>query len=294
MQEFLNNYGDLVSGEWLPVIVVGLVFFLVQLALCASFCWRLRGQERAIKWLCRDYQRSGDGRSGVRSLSGRHAWLHWVAASFPADRTQRSGNFSRDDALQELDTRIASQGNYLLLQRMGVMAPLLGVVLTVAGFFWLDVGGENESLESIIGAVTPLVAGVGTGAVLAMINQMLLHVAGRRVESLRTSARTWFDTVVWSRGGRDAQTTGVTAVQTMEQLVKEVLGDIHRLSDTLNRAAQIGGAMSALPDQVRSILERKKVTVESKSPSTPVTAGSGRFVAPIPRAAAATRQAPKV
>jgi hypothetical protein len=293
MQDFLNSYGDLVSGEWIPVIGVGLVFFLVQLALCVSFCWRMRGEERAIKRLCRDYQRSGDGRSGVRSLSGTHAWLHWVVASFPTGKTQRPGNFSREDALQELDTRIASHGNYLLLQRMGVMAPLLGVVLTVAGFFWLDVGSNDDSLQSIMSAVTPLVAGVGTGAVLAMINQMLLHAAGRRVESLRTTARTWFDTVIWNRGALDTPSTGVTAVQTMEQLVKEVLGDIHRLSDTLNRAAQIGGAMSALPDQVRSILERKKVVVEPKATAA-ATGGSGRFVAPLPRASAATtRPAPK-
>ncbi len=42
---------------------------------------------------------------------------------------------------QELDARIASDGGYLLLQRMGVMAPLLGVVLTVAGaqLFYLQV-----------------------------------------------------------------------------------------------------------------------------------------------------------
>jgi hypothetical protein len=67
------------------------------------------------------------------------------------------------------------------------------------------------------------------------------------------------------------------------------------LSDTLNRAAQIGGAMSALPDQVRSILERKKVVVEPKATAAATSAGgSGRFVAPLPRAAAAaTRPAPK-
>ena len=113
------------------------------------------GSERSQR-LCRDFQRGGDGRSGVQSLSGRHAWLHWVVANFPADTMHRSNNFTREEALQELDTRIASNGNYLLLQRMGVMAPLLGVVLTVAGFFWLNVGGEDQSLQNILLAVTPL------------------------------------------------------------------------------------------------------------------------------------------
>jgi hypothetical protein len=294
MEDFVNTYGNLLSSEWAPVIGVGVVFLLVQLLLCMSFCFRLRRQEQAIQRLCRDFQRTGDGRSGVRSLSGRHAWLQWVAESFPADARHRSGAFTREDAMQELDSRIASDGNYLLLQRMGVMAPLLGVVLTVVGFYWLDVGGDDASLDSILAAVTPLVSGVGTGAVLAMINQMLLHVAGRRVESLRTTARAWFDAAIWSRSGVETPGTGAAAVQTMEQLVRDVLTDIHRLSDTLNRAAQIGGAMSALPDQVRSILERKKATVEPKPAASTAANASGRFVAPIPRTVAPSRQTPKV
>lgn len=286
MDRFLNISRDLLSSEWIPVIGVGLAFLLVQLLLCTSFCFRLRRQEGAIRRLCRDFQRTGDGRSGVRSLSGRHLWLHWVAANFPIEVRHRSSAFTREEALQELDTHIASDGNYLLLQRMGVMAPLLGVVLTVAGFYWLDVGGDDASLQSILSAVTPLVSGVGTGAVLAMINQMLLHVAGRRVESLRTTARTWFDAVVWSRRGGETTGAGVAVAQSMDQLVREVLTDIHRLSDTLNRAAQIGGAMSALPDQVRTILEQKKAAVEPKTAAS----ASGRFVAPIPRTVAAARQ----
>jgi hypothetical protein len=286
MERFLNGNVDLLSSEWIPVIGVGLLFLVVQIMLCTLFCFRLRRQERAIKLLCRDFRQSGDGRSPVRSLSGRHLWLHWVAANFPADARHRSSAFTREDALQELDTHIESDGSYLLLQRMSVMAPLLGVVLTVVGFYWLDVGSEESSLQGILSAVTPLVSGVGTGAVLAMINQLLLHVAGRRVESLRTTARTWFDAAVWSRGGLETRRTGAAAVESMDQLVRDVLADIHQLGDTLNRAAQIGGAMSALPDQVRSILERKKAAVEPK----PAASTGGRFVAPIPRTVAAPRQ----
>ena len=69
--------------------------------------------------------------------------------------------------------------------------PGLGVILTVMGFAWLDVPeSEEQSLGQILFAVTPLVAGVGTGAVLAFINQGLLHLASTRVESLRTASRT--------------------------------------------------------------------------------------------------------
>jgi hypothetical protein len=142
--------------------------------------------------------------------------MHWVLSNFPIDGSGSASNYSREDALQELDTRIASDGDYLLLQRMGVMAPLLGVVLTVAGFYWLNVGKDDQSLEGILMAVTPLVSGVGTGAVLALINQVLLHIAGRRVESLRMSARTWFDKVIWSQSGGDAEVT-VQAVHAVER-----------------------------------------------------------------------------
>ena len=51
---------------------------------------------------------------------------------------------------------------------------------------------------------------------------------------------------------------GVAVVESMDQLVRDVLADIHRLGDTLNRAAEIGGAMSALPEQARRPLQRDR------------------------------------
>jgi hypothetical protein len=272
--------GDFLSSEWAPVIGVGLVFFLVQIVLCISFCFRTRGQERAIKRLSRDFSQGGDGRNGVQSLGRKHAWLQWVVFNFPANVTSPS-NFTREDALQELDTQIASNGNYLLLQRMSVMAPLLGVVLTVAGFYWLHVGDEDQSLQTILLAVTPLVSGVGTGAVLALINQVLLHIAGRRVESLRMTARTWFDTVIWSRLGSSSLPTSLTAAQVMEHFVRSALDDMNRLSDTLAHAAEISVAMSALPSQFRRILDRKLPTTHNAG----TTDQSGRVVTPLPRTA---------
>jgi len=286
MANFLTN-GNYLSSEWAPVAGVGLVFFLLQVVLCISFCSRIRRQERAITRLSRDFEQGGDGRNGVRSLGRRHAWLYWVDVNFPADFTSTS-NFTREDALHELDTHIASIGSYLLLQRMGVMAPLLGVVLTVAGFYWLHIGDGDQSLQTILMAVTPLVSGVGTGAVLALVNQALLHIAGRRVESLRMTARTWFDTVIWRRLGSGAIPTDLTAAQVMEAFVKSALDDMNRLSDTLARAAEISVAMSALPGQFRRILDRKLSAPQNATP----TGQSGRGVTPLPRTSV-TRPAPK-
>jgi hypothetical protein len=272
---FLSTF---LSSEWAPVIGVGLLFFLLQIVLCITFCFHIRRQERAIKRLNRDFEQDGDGRTSVRAHGRRHAWLQWVFFTFPANSTSPS-NFTREDALQELDTQIASNGNYLLLQRMGVMAPLLGVVLTVAGFYWLRVGDDDQSLQTILLAVTPLISGVGTGAVLALVNQALLHVAGRRVESLRMTARNWFDAVIWRRFGSSAIPTNVTAAQVMEHFVRNALDDMSRLSDTLAHAAEISVAMSALPGQFRRILDRKLPGPQSAA----ATGQSGRVVTPLPR-----------
>ena len=112
------------------------------------------------------------------------------------------------------------------------MAPLLGVVLTVVGFYFLEINeSQEQSLQSILLAVTPLVAGVGTGAVLALINQVLLHVAGRRVEALRLAAREWFDAVVWRHIGLDTQAATVKAVRAIERLASSR----HRIRDAARR-----------------------------------------------------------
>jgi len=283
MTNYLMN-GEFLSSEWMLVLAVGLVFFLIQIALCIAFNFGIRRQERAIKRLCRDFNKRGDGRSGIQALSANHAWLHWVAANFPAKSTDPAGKLSREDALEELDTRIASNGNYLLLQRMGVMAPLLGVVLTVAGFYWLQVRDDDQSLQAILKAVAPLVSGVGTGALLALINQALLHLAGRRVESLRMTARTWFDAVIWSRYASQAPATPVTAADMMELFINNALADVDRLGDTLARAAEINAAIATLPDQIRKILDRKISSDHKPAP----TASTARLVTPLPRSAPAT------
>lgn len=271
--------GDFLRSEWALVFGIGLVFFLTQIVLSISFSFRLRRQEREIKQLCRDFELGGNGRYDVQRVPGKSTWTHWVISHFPAGAAPR--NFTREDALEELDTRIASDGNYLLLQRMGVMAPLLGVVLTVAGFYWLKIGEGDQSLGTILLAVTPLVSGVGTGAVLAIINQALLHFVGRRVESLRMTARTWFDTVIWDNAGVNQQVTAGNVVQVIEHFVKNTLDDIDRLSDTLTRASEISVAMSSLPDQIRSILDRKLVVDHDMAPPD-----SGEpFVTRLPRTA---------
>jgi hypothetical protein len=175
-----------------------------------------------------------------------------VLSVFPAGTTTAPGNFTREQVLHELDTRIASDSSYLLLQRMGIMAPLLGVVLTVVGFYWLTIDESGEqSLQTILKAVTPLVSGVGAGAVLALLNQALLQGVGGRMERLRMTARAWFDAAIWRHVGVSASSATadatIQAVAALEKLARQVAltADRHKASTGQIEAATASMKLAA-------------------------------------------------
>jgi len=250
---FIN--GEFISSHWMVVVVIGLAFFAVQLALSIRFYFRMRQQERFLRLLCRDFEQ-GIADLQLQARSGNSDWVNWVIVNYSIDSPSATSNFTRDDALQELDARIVSSSDYLLLQRMGIMAPLLGVVLTVIGFYWLEIGTGEQSLQTILFAVAPLVSGVGTGAVLALINQALLHIAGHRAESLRMTARKWFDMAIWSRVNLDTRAATGHAVSALNQLSAS-LGDASTryaqgASQINASTVSMSGAASQFHDVVRS------------------------------------------
>jgi methyl-accepting chemotaxis protein len=91
---------------------------------------------------------------------------------------------------------------------------------------------------------------------LALINQALLHVAGRRAESLRMSARMWFDSVIWSHIGLDTQAATVKAVHALEQFATSMTGTAVRhtaIADQIDKStASINNAASAFRDVVHA------------------------------------------
>ncbi|HRX82890.1 MAG TPA: hypothetical protein P5307_27675, partial [Pirellulaceae bacterium] len=118
---------DMIGSHWSIVLAVGLLFFAVQIALCFRFFRWLGKYVETLTALSEDVEKGGDGRKNITELAKHFPWLKWVNSNFPAGTTT-PGNYTREDVLHELDTRIASSSDYLLLQRMGVMAPLLGVI----------------------------------------------------------------------------------------------------------------------------------------------------------------------
>lgn len=244
------------SRHWALVISVVIVFFVVQSVLSARLYFRARRQDRLLDRLYRELKRGGDGRP--RDLAWDFDWLRWVLDVFPSDTAASpSASFTRDEVLHELDSRIGSEASYLLLQRMGIMAPLLGVVLTVVGFFWLKVEETNEqSLQTILFTVMPLVSGVGAGAILALINQALLQGVGGRFEQLRMSARTWFDSAIWRHAGHNAQAANVKAQVAIDRFVGTIAESTLRHAESSQRieasAAMLEQAASRFATVVRS------------------------------------------
>ena len=208
------------ANHW-NVVFIGAAFFAMQVFLCLRFWSRMKRHHRKLSKLLADLEAGGHGRD-IDAFVRDIPWLKWVDQNFPRD-SRTPSNFTRDDVLKELDTQIASNSDYVLLQRAGVMAPLLGVIITVLGFALIDFSHTGEqSLGELLLIVAPLAAGVGTGAVLALVNQPLLHLVGRKVEQVRYAARVWFDEAIWSRVGLDTQAATVKAIQAMEKMAQAV------------------------------------------------------------------------
>ncbi|HUG69498.1 MAG TPA: hypothetical protein VMM76_17235 [Pirellulaceae bacterium] len=246
---------DMIGSHWSIVLAVGLLFFAVQIALCFRFFRWLDKYVKTLAALNEDVERGGDGRKNIELLAARFPWLKWVNSNFPAGTTT-PGNYTREDVLHELDTRIASSSDYLLLQRMGVMAPLLGVILTVLGFPFIQLPeNEDPSLDQMLDVVTPLVAGVGTGAVLALINQWLLHIAGGRAEAMRMIGRTWFDSAIWYSVGLDTQAATVQAIAAIERMAKSVSESADQQSENAHRLVESTSAMRHAAAEFREIVQ---------------------------------------
>jgi methyl-accepting chemotaxis protein len=246
---------DMIGSHWSIVLAVGLLFFAVQITLCVRFFRWLGKYVKTLTALSDDVEKGGDGRRNIGPLAAQFPWLKWVNSNFPAGTTT-PGNYTREDVLHELDTRIASSSDYLLLQRMGVMAPLLGVILTVLGFPFIQLPEtEDPSLDQMLDVVTPLVAGVGTGAVLALINQWLLHIAGGRAETMRMIGRTWFDSAIWYSVGLDTQAATVKAIAAIERMAKSVSESADHQSENAHRLVESTSAIRHAAAEFREIVQ---------------------------------------
>ena len=203
-------------AHWL-VIVVGSFFLLLQIYCCIRFMLRLRKWRQLLLQLIQ--KKSGR----ASEFAERSPWLRWVAERFPEGQPPL-GTYSRDEVMNELDDHISADRSYLLLQRLSVMAPLLGVLLTVVGAMTLELKPEDlRQLDIMFARVVPVIAGVGVGALLAFVNQWLLHAAGRYAASLRIIARRWFDAYIWDALGSGTKSTSEQALESIAKVSDTIL-----------------------------------------------------------------------
>jgi hypothetical protein len=115
-------------------------------------------------------------------------WLERAAAG--AFRRQ-----TRDDAIAELERALTLTPSAIALRRLGIMAPLLGVVLTAGSVMFSKASlatlvnvSETTTVVKIMEGLLPLLAGVTAGALLAIFNQLLLIVFHRAEDRLMNEA----------------------------------------------------------------------------------------------------------
>jgi len=128
-------------------------------------------------------------RSAITEIRWRtQGWLDRAAAG-------AFGRQTRDDAITELERDLALTPSAVALRRLGVMAPLLGVVLTAGSVMFSKTSlatlvnvSETTSVVKIMEGLLPLLAGVTVGALLAIFNQLLLIVFHRAEDRLMHEA----------------------------------------------------------------------------------------------------------
>ena len=142
------------------VLPVFCAFLAFQLYLFLSHRWAVVRQRNILETL---WQQGCAPEHELTQGRANRQWLGWVATRFH-DGAFNDGHYSREDVLAQLDNWLEGHGSYLFLQRMGIMAPLVGLFITVIGFFFLQTPtADSGDLKQILYSLTPLVLGVGTG-----------------------------------------------------------------------------------------------------------------------------------
>ena len=240
-------------GAALPVFAA---FLLLQVYLFLSHRVAVARQRKTLDAL---WQQGRAPERDLPQVKADRQWLGWVAARFH-DGAFHDGHYRREDVLAQLDNGLEGHGSYLFLQRTFIMAPLVGLLITVVGFFFLEPPtGDTIDLKRILHAFTPLVLGIGSGAALALFNQLLLHFAGKGTESLRTAACRWFDDCVWKYvhakphvAANDAAEALQTMAETIRSSIEDYRGATAAVNQTCHSLQAVGSAAVVATDRLQA------------------------------------------
>ena len=169
---------------------------------------------------------------------------------------------SRSEALEELDTLLSLDPWAAFQNRMGVMAPLVGVTATALGFLLFEQAEYEqirvESVGTIMSFLSPLFYGVLMGAVLAIINQILSQLARTRMVTARSDAALYLKQIQQGEGGLGEQVDAVLArfSSQVESIGQSLATAVTRATEQAERrAGKIDDQIEALAGHVSRMVK---------------------------------------
>ncbi len=109
------------------VLTVAVFFIITQLYLCVAITRKRNKYLDSLKQLADRTVRSG---SDVN--------VQWFDLFFNSIRNSSLLVCAKDSAIQHAEDQVYSLGEYAILQRLGTIAPLIGVILTAVGFLTIE------------------------------------------------------------------------------------------------------------------------------------------------------------
>jgi len=178
----------LANWKWLFSGLALVIYVVIQHALYIS-----------LLKACREFKSALDSaNTDPAREAGGFVWLRDVRTMFSQDNGTWIENspLPRDAVIDSLDNEIWRTSRYSALQRWGLAAPLIGVILSALGFM-VSPPELTSEVRDIMSKLGPLFVGVFVGALMALINQVYLHFAAMELGRVRAKAVRWFDEVVW-------------------------------------------------------------------------------------------------
>ncbi len=130
------------------------------------------------------------GQASGTALPNWVALPHWLGPFVSATRNSFHLTQARDIAGKQLEEVLATNREYLKLQKLQTAAPLIGVLLTAIGFVTIE--GNLNDVQSL---AIPLVGGVATGAILALLSQLLLYFVELDMDKSRRDGQLLIDEI---------------------------------------------------------------------------------------------------
>jgi hypothetical protein len=224
------------------LFAVGLAFVCVVLYACIR-SWRFHRKFRSeIQQLLDDARRA--------SGAALPKWVglpFWLAPFVSVTRNSFHLTQARDNASKQLEESLATSKEYLKLQKLQTAAPLIGVLLTAIGFVTIE-----SDLNDVQSLAVPLVGGVATGAILALLSQLVIYFVELDIDKSRKDGQLLIDEI-WMKATAD-----------LEDPHRSVLFAVGRLEAATNSLTSAIGSfpenIPALTQKFREIYDVSKTT----------------------------------